>query len=213
MAFWRRLRRKDSNELRNLEKMYKDKRKIIPERFRRDFPEISSLMPGDIILAHSKKSVFGKLISLFTKSKFTHAALYLGNGLIVESDKELRGVVVSPLVSYYDYKKHKLKAFRPKFLSEGKAMEIAEDVFGKVGSPYDFRQIVGHAYRKISSLIGVVREVPDAKNSFICTELIAKAFEKSTGKRFHPEIDAKNLTPADLDKFFEASPDSFGRVY
>jgi hypothetical protein len=132
----------------------------------RDFPLSDydrirdELRPCDVVLVEGRSRA-SDVIKLITQSPWSHAALYIGRPsaiddphvrarleqlvgvgyeepLIVESELGL-GTVVRSLGAYSD---EHLRICRPKGLDRRDAREILTYALGRVGTPYDVRQIL-----------------------------------------------------------------------
>lgn len=123
------------------------------------------LKPGDVLLRRTEYTSS----NVFIPSWWKHAAVYVGDGKIVEAVGG--GVRVSALTAFFEEGQH-VKAVRPKDASPDQARRIARWAEAQVGKPYDFA----------FDFAGDER--------FACTELAAKALERGLGR----ELLAKDWT-------------------
>jgi len=132
----------------------------------RDFPLSDydrirdELQPCDVVLVEGRSRA-SDVIKLITQSPWSHAALYVGpvraiddprlrarieaavradtdEPLIIESELGL-GTVVRSLAAYRD---EHLRICRPKGLDRRDARQVLTHALGRVGTPYDVRQIL-----------------------------------------------------------------------
>lgn len=115
---------------------------------------------------------FARLIQVGTLSRWNHAFIYVGNGLIVEAKP--RGVVVSPVTDYSLIAWNKHEVFTD---TQGKV--IASYALGQVGKPYNFLIIAILTLRilglKALSNNRLLHKLAQ-KDGYICSELVAEAY-------------------------------------
>lgn len=130
------------------------------------------LKPGDVILV-GKPSPIGFLIEKFTKGPYTHSALYIGDGNIIES--AWNGVVMTTLDKYenYPYK----TAMRHKTANKNLLQASIQWAYSQVGKGYDYLGLFGIAN---SLILRKDYNALDDKDKYWCSELIADAFIKSS---------------------------------
>ena len=87
--------------------------------------------PGFILLSRTR----GELTNLGIKGPWKHAAICVGNGLIVEAISE--GVTQKRLDEFY-YKKDFVALYKPLFADEGACRRAALWAVKQVGAPYDY---------------------------------------------------------------------------
>ncbi|MEQ8263297.1 hypothetical protein [Pseudohaliea sp.] len=122
-----------------------------------DFERLQAeIQPGDVILVEGRSRV-SDVIGWVTQSPWTHAALYLGPAaslaeapelttrlattpeepLLIESELG-QGTVLRPLSAY---RGEHLRVCRPRGLGPGARRKVLRYALGRLGTPYDVRQI------------------------------------------------------------------------
>ena len=112
------------------------------------------LRAGDVLVSFS----FGELTNLFIEGKYKHAAMYVGNGKVVEA--------VGQGVHALDFEefcasKDKIAILRSVFCTQETCKIAAMNVVSQIGKPYDY-------YFELS------------EKSFYCAELITWAYFNAT---------------------------------
>jgi hypothetical protein len=159
-----------------------------------------TLRPGDVLLVEGNARI-SQIIMYMTQSSWSHAALYLGDGLLrwggpeadraldrygeaatqlfIESDLK-EGVTVFPLSHYLA---QNLRICRPLGLSPAALDRVLEELFQHLGVRYDQRNafdlarylipfhLVPRPFRRRSLYLG-----SSSSREVICSALIAKAF-------------------------------------
>jgi hypothetical protein len=177
-----------------------------------------AMEPGDIIVMTGNAAV-SRAIRLATDSKVSHAALYIGDGEVVEAIGS--GVVRRSLAqSLHDA--NLAVALRRPGLSAAQRQQIVDFAVAQVGRSYDVNAIFRHA--KITMLPSICRAMPAGAartlcntealrvrlgvgeemndNEFICNELVLRAYQEAgaslTGR--HPELnDPQDIVEMQLD--------------
>ena len=157
---------------------------------------IQNLKPGDIILSRVPGSPISETIMGVTRSKWSHALMYIGNNKIIESD--WGGVVIHPVTKYAN-NKYELGLFRynPE-LSETDIAKIIKLARKKLGIDYGWFKLLWLGFLH---LIGK-SEDPDWKvqlpKGMICSQLVSYAYLKAGFplKNLPPEL----MEPTDLDE-------------
>lgn len=141
--------------------------------------------PGDILLFHHIARLRDLLITMVTHSPFYHAALYAGDGCVVEArpqgviENDLRGreqnIVVLPA-------------------PEGKGEAALAWARTQLGDPFDrmdlFVIFLEHVFRHWH-----INYAPYGR--YTCAELVTKAFLQA-GVRLVPDKEPSEVAPADL---------------
>lgn len=144
---------------------------------------VSELKPADVLLTTSAGAV-SSVIRFGTNSKYSHTALYVGNGQIIEAiedgvrQRPLEAAVQSYLV---------VEVYRPFGLSPERARAVIQYAQMQAGKPYDFKAVAtaGHNSAKgkvLCMAFGAACEIMNGINrsnsdvAFYCSELVAHAF-------------------------------------
>jgi hypothetical protein len=159
-----------------------------------------ALRPGDVVLVEGNQRI-SQIIMYLTQSSWSHAAMYLGDGLLrwggpdaeralraygpeaarllIESDLKT-GVAVVPLAHYLE---QNLRICRPLGLGPASIDRVLKEMLGHLGMNYDQRNILDlarylvplhlmpRAFRRRSLYLG-----SSSSREIICSALIAKAF-------------------------------------
>ena len=167
-----------------------------------DFERIRhEIKPCDVILIEGRSRV-SEVIKLITQSPWSHAVLYIGRlhdiedtglrdcikqyyfgpldqQLIIESELGI-GTVIRPLSEYGD---EHLRICRPRGISFNDSQAVIAYAIGRLGTPYDVRQIFDLARflfpwfmlpRRWRSSLFTVR--PGDSTHTVCSTMIAEAF-------------------------------------
>lgn len=136
------------------------------------------------IIAYKGKSIFSKLIQLQSRSPYSHVAILLSDGTVVESWAFI-GVrhVSSPTEA------HKAGTVIETYNIDGDYDELAVMDFLKsqLGKRYDYRGIVRFLTRRASP----------ADNRWFCSELVMEAFRRG-GLDLQERLPASYATPRDI---------------
>lgn len=98
-----------------------------------------ALKPGDIIHTMNTKNIISKIISYVTQSPWSHAAVYVGNGMIIEATTP-NGVTETNLEKYND-PKFRLGLYRIE-LSDEQETAIVAKARESLGTPYGYRGVL-----------------------------------------------------------------------
>ena len=105
--------------------------------------DISKLIPGDILL-YSGSDTLSNFINCFDNSHYSHAAIYIGNGMIQESNRE--GCLRKPLkLSFSTYEEILVKRIENR-CELGKLKRVLKHARKLEGKEYDFIQIIQLAH-------------------------------------------------------------------
>jgi hypothetical protein len=148
-----------------------------------------SLKPGDVLLVEGNSHV-SRVIKYLTQSTWSHAALYVGPVVGVDTpdgephvlvEAELgQGVISAPLSKYYQYH---TRICRPVGLSREDCETVCSYVIERIGFDYDLRNIIDlmrylvplpvpQRWRRRMIALG-----SGDPTRIICSALIAQAFE------------------------------------
>ncbi len=170
------------------------------------------LRKGDVLLIEGLGRS-SRIIKLLTRSKWSHAALYVGDELLKrdpsqreeiidkhggQADKFLiealfgKGVVATPLEKYRNYN---LRISRPANISKAELNGVLENVVNDLGKRYDWKNILALALQFLPLSFGPFKKKSadvciGACNEFevMCSGTIAKAFQ-SVGHSIRPVYD------------------------
>ncbi len=178
-------------------------------------PDLEAMKPGDIVLVQpkhppapptqplqfAKAAARGdaawhiqdvqKKFQQGANAKWVHAALYVGRDLVVEAVTPRVGV--NPFSRYAPM--HRIKVRRLPKLSARDAFDICVEALRRIGDKYDYEAIFGLAL----AYLGNDPPEPELiKSTFICSELIQKAFYYGGAKVVVNVGGQRMPTPADL---------------
>jgi uncharacterized protein YycO len=144
-----------------------------------------SPQPGDILLFYRPGRKRDHIIQFFTDSPFYHAALFAGNGRVIEArpvgvlEDDLRGrehnFVVAPA-------------------PEGKGEDALEWARKQIGDPFSKADMFMNALDRIFVHWDINYTTPD---KFTCAEFVTTSFDHAGVSLFHGR-DRDELSPADL---------------
>ena len=148
--------------------------------------------PLDIIITYNPHSWLHRLIYGVTHYKAAHVALYLGDGMIIESNST--GVHRKPWKNYRDGMLVYLA--RPIAMMEMAELKIRAACLDRENEPYAFGQLVAIFFKNLFH----VRHVPDvSKQAVICSEFVADVFREG-GINLCPDLNPWEVTPGDIMK-------------
>jgi len=170
---------------------------------------IKSLKTGDILLSTGTSGV-SQVIKVFTNSKFSHTALYIGAGNVIEAiDK---GVVINSLTKAMS-NDILVSVYRKNDLTSMEGLYVAENAKRYVGKPYDVAGAMGAGVTSSAGVIaslfvspaaglyGLYADAQNRKNptsAFFCSELVVWAFKRS-GVALDSNV--SSATPEDIANF------------
>ncbi|PIE83154.1 MAG: hypothetical protein CSA09_03565 [Candidatus Contendobacter odensis] len=169
---------------------------------------INDLEPADILLS-TGKSVVSTAIRGGTMSRYSHAALYIGNGQVIESIGS--GVTQQSLSSAMS-DDTLVTVYRRINMRDAQAKKVIQYAKAQLGKKYDAAGAIGGGVTSASGVfIGIFlgplvttaavgadllnRHNPEA--AFYCSELVAIAFEKAGVPL---GSGAASTTPADISR-------------
>lgn len=177
--------------------------------------EIKELEFGDVLLCYKDTSISGKyedkpakLISKFTGSSYTHAAIYIGNGMVFEAvPMKLRKVKIKKLLDQYTY----IAVIRSLFWEET-GSKLAKDFNNALLEKSTWYNCVGAGmslYHRVATKRDLIKNLndyfengkaPTKSNSYFCSQLVCEIFiqagyiHESASVLLNP----KAFTPIDL---------------
>ncbi|HZT42089.1 MAG TPA: hypothetical protein VFA07_07860 [Chthonomonadaceae bacterium] len=140
--------------------------------------------PGDILLFHHARGE-NRLITLFTRSPFYHAAIYAGEGHAIESRPS--GVHCNSLQG-------RENDFVVVPAPEGKGAEALAWARTQIGAPYDNLDVLVIILEHLFTHLHL-NYAPG--NKYTCGEFVARAFAE-VGVRLVPDQDVEDVVPGDL---------------
>lgn len=127
---------------------------------------------GDLIFAYPS-SFIGKMIAKKTNSRFSHVALYIGNGEVIESDAFITTHRVKLLDTPYG-KEGRYEVMTCRRLTAKQRIGIRKYALSKIGTRYDYIQIPAILIRLST---GIQLSWLDHPHRYICTELIYESYQ------------------------------------
>lgn len=132
---------------------------------------MTSVLPGDVVFFKATDSFLSRLIARFTSSEFTHVGLVVSYNLvnesviIIEADRFIRTRLRE---LKFDSSLHAL--YRVPGLKEKQREGIVSFAFSRLGTEYDYPQIIGLFLRLVLKLN--TGDLFNLSNRLICSELI-----------------------------------------
>lgn len=158
------------------------------EKFHRQYVGLKDLRKGDILL-NTTKGLTSESIQFFGGSKFNHAAVYVGDGMLVEA---VGGGVRLLHLKEFLQDDHIVRTMvvRNEYLYDSQLDSIASFAISKVGKPYNFGGLVPQLLKeKFMNLDQFHRD------NYFCSQLVAAAYRAGDARIHHYSID---LSPGDL---------------
>jgi hypothetical protein len=139
----------------------------------------ATLQPGDVLLVEGNNHISG-VIKYLTQSTWSHAALYVGEPLVLVEANIGQGVVAAPLSKYTRFH---TRICRPIKLNEDDCARVCAYAAERIGFDYDLKNIldllrylfpmpVPQRWRRRMIALG-----SGHPTRIICSALIAQAFE------------------------------------
>jgi hypothetical protein len=159
---------------------------------------LSIIRPGDIIGLRTE-SISGRLIRWTTSSNINHVALYLGNGLVIESQLGY-GVRILPLSIYTDDDYSEVYLYRARGLRN--IQQLIEYSYIFYGEKYNLISQIGIFARFMVKKMSLDKYITFLGNNHLnfnglwCSEFLALVF-LSESIRFQ-ELDPSYISPSDI---------------
>jgi uncharacterized protein YycO len=187
----------------------------------RALAEPRDLRPGDIILTLGTGPAAAG-IQLMTLAPVSHAALYVGDGQVVEAVHS--GVRVRGLQELLA-KEVTVLAFRYSELSDRQAEEIRAYALRQVGVPFNFMGVMLHVPLSIQRIacelpltpsgardvcirtVGGIQYLNPGRQQFFCSQLVVQAYRHAGAPI--TEVDPRIVSPADILHMREGDVSSF----
>lgn len=191
------VRRKAKAELKEKRKKYrKEKEPIYHSSL-----DLDKLRIGDVILtgkeswAHSIPIQASNLLSNGEKYRYwSHAAIYAGEGKVIEAQSDGRGVTETVLAEYFFRQGHQLMVLRHQFLLPHELEAVVEYCRDKQEAKCTYDHW-GVSFYALASLIppmlsgwleqDFAEKFFNVKDSYFCSELVAEAFLVNGHDLFH----------------------------
>lgn len=178
------------------------------------FLSVNKLKPGDIILRCSS-ALSSQMTELMIWSRYTHSALYIGNGMIIDSTWQY-GVKIRSLADLLN-QSNRVGVLRMQGLTSDQANKVILAAQSKESSEYNFEAVKMLGVQKLDALtnifwqylghmIGILGRAeylpPNATDSgkYACSELIVFAFKAVNITLSH----ANGFTPGDMIRLSQA---------
>lgn len=152
---------------------------------------IENLKYGSLLFIRSNTFI-SWLIRQGLRFKYSHVAIYIGNGKIVESDW---GGVVSTDISKYlsnEAVTGEVINIKPKLIDTATFISSVEN---EIGEPYDFTLFIGNVLSRIFKRPRNEKGLFDHSKFWICSELAAYGLEKGG---LQLDLPVSQITPKDL---------------
>jgi len=156
-------------------------------------PDLPSAQPGDLLLFNRAKGL-NRLITWFTKSRFYHVGIYIGDNHVVEARP--RGVVTRDLMGPDGDKRFEII---PAENIGGRETALRAAVWAKsqIGDGYDAFNVAAIVLDRTFTCCAFNTTLPDR---WACGEFVAAAFQQA-GQDLFPEKPAPSVVPTDFEKF------------
>lgn len=154
-------------------------------------------MKADIVLVRHN-SIMGKLIRKFDGGYYNHVGILVTDNIIIDAGfAGVRTLLVSELETGAKKKKLEYNIFEVKDLTQEQKNIIAEYVINRIGTKYDFLQLISLLVFFVFNINRKKEDPIDIRNKFICSELVSESFNEANFK-FSDNIDNDNITPNDI---------------
>jgi len=137
--------------------------------------DTNNIKIGDVVAYYNSDGFVSSAITSLTHSKYSHVAIYIGSGMLVEGDGYSGHVKYKPIIEY----KNHLGIYTLDFLTDEQRNAIASYMESKVGLKYD-RLLLLWLFIKYKLHIKLPY-INDTK--VVCSEICNDAY-KSIGKEY-----------------------------
>lgn len=178
------------------------------------FLSVNELKPGDIILRCSS-ALSSQMTEVMIWSRYTHSALYIGDGMIIDSTWQ-HGVKIRSLADFLN-ESSRVGVLRLQGLTSDQADQVIAAAKSKAAAAYDFEavKVLGEqkldalttmSRQSLGNLIGILGRAEHLpanatdNGKYACSELIVSAF-KAIGI---PLSQASGFTPGDMVRLSQA---------
>ena len=156
-------------------------------------PDLPSAQPGDLLLFNRAKGL-NRLITWFTKSRFYHVGIYVGDNHVVEARP--CGVVTRDLMGPDGDKRFEIIPAE-KVGGRDIAGRASDWAKSQIGDGYDPVNVAAIVLDRTFTCCVLNTSLPDR---WACGEFVVTAFQHA-GKDLFPEKEAARVVPADFEKF------------
>jgi len=178
------------------------------------FLSVKELKPGDIILRCSS-ALSSQMTELMIWSRYTHSALYIGNGMVIDSTWQY-GVKIRSLADLL-HESNRVGVLRMQGLTSAQASAVVLAAQSKESAKYNFEAVKILGVQKLDALTNISRQslgnmiallgraeylplhTPD-NGKYACSELIVFAFKAANITLCH----ANGFTPGDMIRLSQA---------
>jgi hypothetical protein len=172
--------------------------------FHRVYVGLNDLRKGDILLVN-RDVLVSNVIKFFSNSNYNHAALYVGDGKVVEAvDKGVQHIAMTDFLAHED-NIVRVMVLRNGNLSNEQRDNIAAFAISKVGKLYNLEGVLaaGTGYRGTQA--GAFH-----RDNYYCSQLVTAAYSYA-GARLDP--DTLDLSPGHLAARVKDMLTAVGAVY
>lgn len=131
---------------------------------------------GDIIVV-SGESFISRLIQRVVGSKWTHVALYVGGGYVLQIDWNSKASIVLNPYANHDYDFALVRTRVPITEKQQKQIVHSATSYDKTGNKYDFLLLIGLFLKAKFPKWKALHF--NGKNTFICTELVYEVLKEA----------------------------------
>jgi hypothetical protein len=169
----------------------------------RNYVGLKDLKPGDIIL-NTTEGFVSETIRYFSNASYNHAAIYVGNGEVVEAVGS--GVRRIKLTEFLGENDHIVRSMvlRNNNLTNPQRDAIANFAISKVGKPYDLVGVAGGVFRLKPNNASDYK-----RTAYYCSQLVTAAYS-SAGARLHASLEH---SPGELADMVNGKLTAVGALY
>jgi len=136
---------------------------------------------GDIIAYRGSYSLVSMLIRKISKSNYSHVGIFVGNGLVIESDGYVGKVAYRPLSDYQGT----IDIYTCcEQLTDEQRQKICDYAISKIGDKYSYLLTL---WLGIKLIFGILLPFIDTKSAENCSELVNLAYAESINLRLIPD--------------------------
>lgn len=151
----------------------------------------SDLKMGSVLFVR-EHTLLSWLIRKVLRFEFSHVAVYVGMGKILESD--IGGVQINPISRYVDNSSVYVEVLDPP-LNESQRAQMITFMLARFHDDYDYSLLFGNLLSRIAHRTRVKVGLFNKADAWICSELVAAGL-KEVGMSF--DLPISQVTPKDL---------------